>query len=96
MFREDFDKDNRVVAQNDFEFDGKEYWMSTVDLGVDHQFGEGPPLYFETMIFPRGTFRDMYCNRYTDRETAHERHAQLFKNITDGKYQIVDGYFERI
>jgi hypothetical protein len=25
--------------------------VSTVFLGVDHQFGDGPPLLFETMIF---------------------------------------------
>jgi hypothetical protein len=25
--------------------------VSTVFLGLDHQFGEGPPLLFETMVF---------------------------------------------
>jgi hypothetical protein len=28
-------------------------WISTVWLGIDHQFGDGPPLIFETMVFPR-------------------------------------------
>ena len=31
-------------------FDGT--WISTVWLGIDHQFGDGTPLIFETMVFP--------------------------------------------
>jgi hypothetical protein len=27
------------------------YWVSTVWLGVDHRFGDGPPVIFETMVF---------------------------------------------
>lgn len=27
------------------------YWVSTVFLGLDHNWGEGPPLLFETMVF---------------------------------------------
>jgi hypothetical protein len=27
-------------------------WISTVWLGINHQYGEGPPLIFETMVFP--------------------------------------------
>ena len=30
--------------------DGK--WISTVWLGLNHQYGDGPPLIFETMAFP--------------------------------------------
>jgi uncharacterized protein (DUF1684 family) len=32
-------------------FDGT--WISTVWLGLDHGFGDGPPLIFETMVFPK-------------------------------------------
>jgi hypothetical protein len=28
------------------------YWVSTVWLGLDHSFGSGPPVIFETMVFP--------------------------------------------
>jgi hypothetical protein len=31
-------------------------WISTVWIGLDHQFGEGKPLIFETMAFPSRTF----------------------------------------
>lgn len=27
------------------------YWVSTVWLGINHSFGHGPPLIFETMVF---------------------------------------------
>lgn len=30
-----------------------DYWISTVFLGIDHSFGQGPPLVFETMVFRR-------------------------------------------
>ena len=26
-------------------------WVSTVWMGIDHSFGQGPPVIFETMIF---------------------------------------------
>lgn len=39
--------DNRRVAQTII----GDVNISTVFLGLDHQFGDGPPLVFETMIF---------------------------------------------
>lgn len=47
-FREDFDWDNRFILHTKI---GK-YTISTVDLGLNHQFNDNlPPLYYETMIF---------------------------------------------
>lgn len=40
------DADRRV-----FETHVGPYWVSTVFLGLDHSFGHGPPVLFETMIF---------------------------------------------
>lgn len=37
------------VARTELD-DGR--YVSTVFLGLDHQWGEGPPLLFETMVFP--------------------------------------------
>ncbi len=45
-----FEKDDRIVAQEDV----GPYWVSTVFLGIDHQWGDGPPLLFETMVFKDG------------------------------------------
>ena len=36
--------------------------ISTVWLGLNHQYFNGPPLIFETMVFdPEGSGHDIYC-----------------------------------
>ena len=49
VWAQHFEHDRRRVAETKTEL----FWISTVFLGVDHQFGDGPPLLFETMIFER-------------------------------------------
>jgi hypothetical protein len=39
----------RIVKQQTLWWGG---WISTVWLGLNHRFGLGPPLIFETMVFP--------------------------------------------
>ena len=54
--------------------------VSTVFLGVNHNFGSGRALLFETMIF--GGTHDYYKERYTTLEEAqlgHERAVGLVK-----------------
>jgi hypothetical protein len=46
---------------------------STVFIGLDHNWGEGPPLVFETMIFG-GEF-DQYQYRYSTWAEAEAGHA---------------------
>ncbi len=46
--------------------------VSTVFLGLDHAFGGGPPMLFETMIF--GGDHDEYCERYATVEEARAGH----------------------
>lgn len=48
--------------------------VSTVFLGLDHSFGAGAPLLFETMIF--GGQHDDYCDRYATRAEAVEGHMR--------------------
>lgn len=47
--------------------------VSTVFLGLDHQYGNGPPLLFETMIFggPHDQEQDRYAT-WEDAERGHE------------------------
>jgi Lar family restriction alleviation protein len=47
--------------------------VSTVFIGLDHQFGEGPPLLFETMIV--GGPHDGYQNRCSTWDEAVAMHA---------------------
>lgn len=97
-FRKDYDYNKRVVKQEDIIFEGEKYFVSTVDLGLNHNFNlSGPPLYYETMIFPENeTFDVYYCNRYSEREEALKSHEALVYNILNGNYKIVDGHFEEI
>lgn len=53
------------------------YRVSTVFLGLDHSFSpEGPPLIFETMVFPGDSYVEEYAERYTTREEAEEGHQR--------------------
>jgi hypothetical protein len=51
--------------------------ISTVFLGLDHSFGEGPPVLWETMIFG-GPHAD-YQRRYTSRAEAVAGHAHALR-----------------
>lgn len=68
-----------------------DWLVSTVWLGLDHNFYGGPPLIYETMIFPRPRwwswrrlqgkhpFHDEYCERYATREQAYARHELIVR-----------------
>lgn len=48
--------------------------VSTVFLGLDHAFGCGPPVLFETMVrLPEGGWKDV-CERYTTWDEAEAGH----------------------
>ena len=49
--------------------------VSTVFLGLDHSFGSGDPLLFETMIF--GGEHDQDCERYCTWEEAEAGHKSM-------------------
>lgn len=53
--------------------------VSTVYLGLDHSFGEGPPLIYETMVFGGDHNGDM--DRYTTYEEALEGHKRMEKQV---------------
>jgi predicted ATP-dependent serine protease len=53
--------------------------VSTVFLGLDHQFGEGPPLLFETMAFIAGDGVDQ--RRYSTWREAEQGHDEIVRRI---------------
>lgn len=82
-FRKGFTWENRFDLKTKI---GK-YTISTVDLGLDHSFGIGEPLYYETMIFnwedEEENIFDFYQERYTTEEEAragHEKAIDYVKN----------------
>lgn len=58
--------------------------ISTVFLALDHSFGRGAPLLFETMVFPHGDFSGLYCERYTTWEEAKTGHYKIVDMVRDG------------
>lgn len=60
-----------------------EAWVSTVFLGLNHQFLDGPPLLFETMIF--GGEYDERMWRWTTRHQALAGHDQIVTALRNGE-----------
>lgn len=66
----------------------KMIWVSTVFLGMDHQYNMGgPPLIYETMVFDnrekgRELGVDRYCARYSTREQALAGHRGTVQEFT--------------
>jgi hypothetical protein len=51
--------------------------VSTIWLGLDHNYFGGKPLVFETMIFvDEDGGNDIYCDRYSTWEEAEKGHMQ--------------------
>lgn len=57
--------------------------ISTIWLGINHNYGEGPPLIFETMIFG-GEF-DQYQTRYTSLLQAVRGHELIVNAVKKGE-----------
>lgn len=54
--------------------------VSTVFLGLDHQYGDGPPLLFETMVF--GGPLDHEMNRYSTWNEAEKGHQEMVERVS--------------
>jgi hypothetical protein len=67
-----FETSDRHVAKTDF----GDVRVSTVFLGLDRSFGDGPPLLFETMIFGGPFNQDKYQERCSTWEEAEAQHAE--------------------
>lgn len=78
-FREDFNYETRL----DLKTEVNGYLVSTVDLGIDHSFGNGKPLYYETMIFKKGSWSDLYCKRYSTEKEARKGHKEAIKYVKE-------------
>jgi len=61
--------------------------VSTVFLGLNHRhWGEGPPILFETMVFPECD----YCERYSTWKEAVAGHARVVDKLLDGQSLFED------
>lgn len=70
-----------VIAQDVDEHDpAKTVMVSTVFLGLDHQYGVGPPVLWETLVF--GGVLDGEMRRYTSRAAALRGHQAMCERVT--------------
>jgi hypothetical protein len=65
-----FETADRTVAKDQI----GDVRISTVFLGINHQWGNGPPLIFETMIFEGP--HDGYQTRSSTWDEAEKQHAE--------------------
>jgi len=69
------DQENRFIDRDVI----NGFLISTVWIGLDHQFGDGPPLVFETMVFDqreKENWEDIFCKRASTEEQAREAHQE--------------------
>lgn len=88
IFREGFDPENRLKLQQEVTVNSTDYLISTVDMGIDHSFGGGPPLYYETMIFIDGDWNDLYMMRYSTEEEARAGHIKTVEAMQREIFKI--------
>jgi hypothetical protein len=74
-----FESDDRIIARTELPGGCQ---VSTVWLGLDHSFGTGPPLIFESMVFGPDSSADLDMMRYTTREEAEAGHSVLVTRWT--------------
>lgn len=85
------------------------YTISTVWLGIDHAFGEGPPVLFETMVFAtdaweadrsvsveegRPPLHEFDCQRYCTEEEAQIGHEEMVLLVRATVPEIPEGVDE--
>ena len=74
------DQETRRVAFDNLDSAAE---VSTVWLGLDHGFGRGAPLIYETMIFG-GPF-DQHAWRYSTEDGALNGHRRVVRALIEGR-----------
>lgn len=78
--------DNRLVAWDEVD---EGVCVSTVFLGMNHQWGEGPPLVFETMVF--GPYDAGEQHRYATWDDAWDGHHAVLKRLQEAVAKVAEG-----
>jgi hypothetical protein len=71
------------------------WWVSTVFLSLDHQYFDGPPILFETMVFEHHDDPEMHghCEsmyRYSTIEEAEVWHKAIVESLRRHETDAVD------
>lgn len=76
-----FEGADRHVQNDNLTIDGKIIHVSTVFLGLDHNFTGGKPILFEIMIF--GGAHNDFQERYSTWEEAEEGHKNALELVRE-------------
>jgi hypothetical protein len=80
------DPDYKVIAKDVFIYDDTPMEVSTVWLGLDHNWWpDRSPQIFETMIFAPGTDWDLNLWRYSTEAEAREGHTEVLAMVKDAE-----------
>lgn len=79
VWAREFGKSDRIVAQDRI----GDVLVSTVFLGLNHNFGGGAPILYETMVF--GGPLDGEMERYETRAQAEAGHARMVEKVTQAQ-----------
>lgn len=77
---------DRIVAQDHV----GHYLVSTVFLGINHSFGRGEPLLFETMVFDENTRHKRYGNIPREYMDNYQERYHTWEEAEIGHKRIVD------
>jgi hypothetical protein len=75
------DLDYIVVEKTPLMYNDEPVEVSTVWLGINHQWGEGPPIIFETMVFGGPDDGDQW--RYSTEKEARDGHAVIVHELVN-------------
>ena len=76
--------ENKIIKQTNIE----KKFISTVFLGLDHKFGyeeDKRPILFETMVFNKGEWSELYCERYHTYDEAVQGHNRIMEKVKNGE-----------
>lgn len=69
------DTEYSIIKRTYFRYARK--WVSTVWLGLNYQFSDGPPKIFETMVFQQGRYEMIDCKRTSTEQDARLTHELM-------------------
>ena len=62
-----------------------DYRVSTVFLALNHQWNPNEkPVLFETMVFPKDSWGELYCKRYSTWQEAFQGHQEVVAALKAG------------
>ena len=81
VVKQDYVEGERTTAAHTSISEGHGVGVSTVFLGLDHNYtGHGPPILWESMVF--GTALDGEMRRYESKEAAIRGHEELLAMVS--------------